>query len=326
MKNACKFLGLLLAFALAVASGESGAQSYPNKPIKLVVGFGPGGGTDILGRLVAQQLSERLNVPVTVENRPGANSNIGTDYVAKAAPDGYTLLVGGSASMALSSGLHERLPFDPVKDFIPIAQIVAGDALVLAVHPSFPANSVKELIAHAKANPGKVFYGSGAPPFQIAAEYFNKLAGVNMTHVPFKGAAGAVAATVGGQTQVTVVSIASGLSQFKAGKLRMLAVTGFKRDHVLPDVPTMKEAGLAENFEVPMWTGLFAPAATPAPVIDKLSVEMSAILNSDLTKKRFDSMGYESRPLTRAEFAKEQKDDIEKWTRVIRDDLRIRIE
>ena len=326
MRNAYKVLGLFLACALAVASGESGAQSYPNKPIKLVVGFGPGGGTDILGRLVGQQLGERLNVPVTVENRPGANSNIGTDYVAKSTPDGYTLLVGGSASMALASGLHERLPFDPVKDFIPIAQIVAGDALVLAVHPSFPANSVKELIAFAKANPGKVFYGSGAPPFQIAAEYFNKLAGVNMTHVPFKGAAGAVAATVGGQTQVTVVSIASGLSQFKAGKLRMLAVTGFKRDHVLPDVPTMKEAGLAENFEVPMWTGLFAPAGTPTPIIDKLSNEMSAVLKSDLTTTRFASMGYESRPLTRAEFTRLQKDDIEKWTKVIRDDLRIRLE
>ena len=326
MRNAYKVLGLFLAFALAVAAGDSNAQSYPSKPIKLVVGFGPGGGTDILGRLVGQQLGERLGVAVTVENRPGANSNIGTDYVAKAAPDGYTLLVGGSASMALASGLHERLPFDPVKDFIPIAQIVAGDALVLAVHPSFPANSVKELIAYAKANPGKVFYGSGAPPFQIAAEYFNKLAGVNMTHVPFKGAAGAVAATVGGQTQVTVVSIASGLTQFKAGKLRMLAVTGFKRDHVLPDVPTMKEAGLAENFEVPMWTGLFAPAGTPTPIIDKLSNEMSAVLTSDLTKTRFASMGYESRPLTRAEFANLQKDDIEKWTKVIRDDLRIRVE
>lgn len=326
MRYAYKVLSLFLACALAVASGESSAQSYPNKPIKLVVGFGPGGGTDILGRLVAPQLSERLGVAVTVENRPGANSNIGTDYVAKAAPDGYTLLVGGSASMALSSGLYERLPFDPLKDFIPIAQIVAGDTLVLAVHPSVPANSVKELIAYAKANPGKVFYGSGAPPFQIAAEYFNKLAGVNITHVPFKGAAGAVAATVGGETQMTVVSIASGLSQFKAGKLRMLAVTGFKRDHVLPDVPTMKEAGLAENFEVPMWTGLFAPAGTPAPIVDKLSSQMALILQSDLTKSRFATMGYESRPLTRAEFTKLQKDDIEKWTKLVRDDLRIRIE
>ena len=326
MKYAYKVLSLFLALALAVVSGESNAQTYPNKPIKLVVGFGPGGGTDILGRLVAPQLSERLGVAVTVENRPGANSNIGTDYVAKSAPDGYTLLVGGSASMALSSGLYERLPFDPLKDFIPIAQIVAGDTLVLAVHPSVPANSVKELVAYAKANPGKVFYGSGAPPFQIAAEYFNKLAGVNITHVPFKGAAGAVAATVAGETQMTVVSIASGLSQFKAGKLRMLAVTGFKRDHVLPDVPTMKEAGLAENFEVPMWTGLFAPAGTPAPIVDKLSSQMALILQSDLTKSRFATMGYESLPLTRAEFTKLQKDDIGKWTKVVRDDLRIRIE
>jgi len=326
MKTAIKALGLSMAFALALIAGTSSAQSYPNRPIKLVVGFGPGGGTDILGRLVAPQLSERLGVAVTVENRPGANSNIGTDYVAKSTPDGYTLLVGGSASMALSSGLYARLPFDPLKDFIPIAQIVAGDALVLAVHPSVPAKSVKELIAYAKANPGKVFYGSGAPPFQIAAEYFNKLAGVNMTHVPFKGAAGAVAATVAGETQVTVVSIASGLAQFKAGKLRMLAVTGFKRDHVLPDVPTMKEAGLTENFEVPMWTGLFAPAGTPAPIVEKLSSQMALILKSDLTKTRLASMGYESRLLTRAEFTKLQKDDIEKWTKVVRDDLRIRLE
>lgn len=325
MRNACKVLGLILALVLAVASGESGAQSYPSRPIKLVVGFAPGGGTDILGRLVAHQLGERLNVPVTVENRPGANSNIGTDYVAKAAPDGYTLLVGGSASMALSSGLYQRLPFDPLKDFIPIAQIVAGDALVFAVHPSVPANSIKELIAHAKANPGKVFYGSGAAPFQVAGEYFNKLAGVSITHVPFKGAAGAVAATVGGETQMTVVSIASGLGQIKAGKIRALAITGFKRDHVLPNLPTMKEAGL-ENFEVPMWTGLFAPAATPAPVVDKLSEEMAVILKSDFTKKRLDSLGYESLPLTRAEFTKLQRDDIEKWTKVIREDLRIRIE
>jgi len=325
MNTACKVLGLFLAFALAAASSGSGAQSYPDKPIKLVVGFGPGGGTDILGRLVAQQLSERLKVPVTVENRPGANSNIGTDYVAKSAPDGYTLLVGGSASMALSSGLYQRLPFDPLKDFVPIAQIVSGDALVFAVHPSVPANSIKELIAFAKANPGKIFYASGAAPFQVAGEYFNKLAGVNITHVPFKGAAGAVAATVGGQTQMTVVSIASGLGQIKAGKLRALAVTGFKRDHVLPDLPTMKEAGL-ENFEVPMWTGLFAPAATPAPVVDKLAKEMSVVLKSDLVRKRFDSLGYESLAMTPAEFAKAQQDDIEKWTRVIRDELRIRIE
>ncbi len=325
IKSGYKALGLFMALALVLASGASNAQGYPNKPIKLVVGFGPGGGTDILARLVAQQLSERLRVPVMVENRPGANANIGTDYVAKVAPDGYTLLVAGSATMALGSGLYERLPFDPLKDFVPIAQIVAGDTLVFAVYPSLPANSIKELIAYAKTRPARVFYASGAAPHQVAGEYFNKLAGVNIVHVPFKGSAGAVVATVGGQTQMVVVSIAVGLGQIKSGKIRPLAVTGFKRDRVLPDIPTMKEAGL-EDFEVPMWTGLFAPAAIPTPIADKLANEMSVLLKSDFVQKRFESLGYESRAMTRAEFAKAQKEDIDKWTKVIREDLRIRLE
>lgn len=325
MKTASKAVGLLMAFAFALAAGTSSAQGYPNRPIKLVVGFGPGGGTDILARLVAPQLSERLSVPVMVENRPGANANIATDYVAKSVPDGYTLLVAGSASMVLSAGLYERLPFDPLNDFSPIAQIVAGDPLAFAVHPSVPANSIKELIAYVKARPGKVFYASGAAPHQVAGEYFNKLAGVNIVHVPFKGSAGAVAATGGGQTEMVVVSIAVGLGQIKSGKIRPLAITGFKRDRVRPDIPTLKEAGL-DNFEVPMWTGLFAPAATPAPIADKLADEMSALLKSDFVQKRFESLGYESRAMTRTEFAKAQKDDIEKWTRVIREELRIRLE
>ncbi len=325
MKTAFRVVGLLLASALALASGASNAQGYPNKPIKLVVGFAPGGGTDILGRIVAQKLPERVGVPVTVDNKPGAGGNIGMDYVAKSAPDGYTLLVGGSASMVLIAGLYDRLPFDPLRDFSPIVQLTAGDALVFAVHPSVPANSIKELIALAKTKPGQLFYASGAAPFQIAGEFFNQLAGVKITHVGFKGAAGAVAAAVGGQTQLIVVSIASGLGQIKSGKLRPLAVTGYKRDHVLPELPTMKEAGL-ENFEVPMWTGLFAPAGTPAPIIDKLYNEISVIFKSDFVKERLASMGYEPGALTPAEFAKLQKAELEKWTKVIREDLRIRYE
>ncbi len=320
IKAVLKALCLLFAFALVSAAY---AQNYPTKPIKLVVGFGPGGGTDILGRLVAQKLAERLGVAVTVENRPGANSNIGTDYVAKAAPDGYTLLVGGSASMALSPGLYENLPFDVLKDFAPIAEIVTGDTLVIAVNPSLPIKTIKELVAYAKANPGKTFYASGAAPFQVAGEFFNKVAGIKMTHVPFKGSAGALTATVGGETQAVVVSVAAAKGQLKSGKIRPLAIIGFKPDHDYPNVPTLKQAGL-ESFEVPFWTGLFAPAATPAPIIDRLAKEMSAILKSSFIKERFDSMGYEAGDVTPAEFKKLQQRDVEFWTKVIRHELHIK--
>ncbi|MBI2317936.1 MAG: tripartite tricarboxylate transporter substrate binding protein [Betaproteobacteria bacterium] len=324
-KTAYKALGLLAAFVLCLGSGTSSAQGFPNKPIKLVVGFAPGGGTDIRGRIIAQKLPERLGVPVTVDNRPGANGNIASEQVAKSAADGYTLLVGGSATMVLSAGLYERLPFDPLKDFVPVAQIVAGDPVLIAVNPSLPANSIKELIALAKSKPGQLFYASGAAPFQVAGELFNKQAGTNIVHVPFKGAAGAVTATVGGQTQVIIVSIASGLSQFQSGKLRPLAVTGSKRDRLFPHVPTLKEAGL-EDVEVVFWTGLFAPAATPAPIIDKLYNEVSAVLKSDFVKERFESLGYEAGNLTPAEFRRVQQKEIEYWTKVIRQDLRIRLE
>lgn len=323
MRTAYKALGFFMAFAVALAAGPTSAQSYPARPIKLVVGFGPGGGTDILGRLVAQKLAERLGVAVTVENRPGANSNIGTDYVAKSAPDGYTLLVGGSASMALSPGLYQNLPFDAVKDFAPIAQIVTGDTLVIAVNPSLPIKTIKELVAHAKANPGKVFYSSGAAPFQVAAEFFNRTAGIKMTHVPFKGSAGALTATVAGETQAVVVSVAAAKGQLKSGKIRALAIIGFKPDPAYPDVPTLKQAGL-ESFEVPFWTGLFAPAATPAPIIDRLYKEMAVILKSDFIKERFASMGYEAGDVTPAEFRKLQARDVEQWTKIIRQDLGIK--
>lgn len=325
MKTVYRVSVLLFSLAMALTWNGAIAQDYPTRVIRLIVGFGPGGGTDILGRIVAQGLTERLNVPVTVENKPGANSNIGTDYVAKSSPDGYTLCVCASASMVHSAGLYDRLPFDPLKDFAPIAMIVSGDTIVFAVNSSLPIHSINDLIAYAKARPGNVFFSSGAAPFQVAGEYLNKLAGMKITHVPFKGSAGAVTAAVSGQTQMVVVSVAAGLGQFKSGKLRPLAVTGFKRDHVLSDLPTMKEVGL-ENFEVPMWTGLFAPVATPPGIIDKLARETAAVLNSDAAKKRLDQLGYEVGHLTPAEFAKQQHEETSKWGKIIRDELHIRLE
>jgi len=320
MKAACKVLGLFLAFALALACGESTAQSYPSKPIRFVVGYPPGGSSDILARIVSQKLADRLGQPVVVENRPGADSIIATEYVSKAAPDGYTLLVGGIGNMTiLNPDLHDRrLAYDPVKDFIPIT-LFATDPLVFAVHPSVPATSIKELISLAKARPGALFYAAGAPPMQLAAEFFKKLAGVNIVHVPYKGTGPSVAAAVSREVPLVVVSIAPALAQLRAGKLRALAVTSLKRDSLLPDTPTMSESGL--EFEGGIWIGLFAPAGTPSAAIDRFYSELSVILKSESLKEHFASLGYETSEmgLSPAEFGAFFRAELAKWAKLTRD-------
>jgi tripartite-type tricarboxylate transporter receptor subunit TctC len=318
MKAACKVLGLFLA--LALACGDTAAQSYPSRPVRFVVGYPPGGSSDILARIVSQKLGDRLVQPVVVENRPGADSIIATEYVSKAAPDGYTLLVGGAGNMTiLNPDLHDRrLPYDPLKDFIPIT-MVATDPLVFAVHPSVPATSIKELIALAKARPGALFYAAGAPPMQLAAEQFKKLAGVNIVHVPYKGTGPSITAAVSLEVPMVVVSIAPVLGQLRAGKLRPLAVTSLKRDSLLPDIPTVSESGL--EFEGGIWIGLFAPAGTPGAAIDKLYGELSVILKSESLKEHFASLGYETREmgLSPAEFSAFFRADLAKWAKLTRD-------
>ena len=290
MKSVSKVLGLVLLFGLAFACAESAAQSYPSKPIKFVVGFPPGGATDLIARIFGQKLAERVGQSVTVENKPGANGILGAEYVLKAAPDGYTLLIGASGSMAYNVGLyHGRLPYDPVKDFAPII-VFATNPLVIAVHPSVPATSIKELIALAKAQPGKLFYASGTTAFQVSVELFKMQAGVNIIHVPYKGSSPSVAATVAGDVQMVLVDIPASLAQMQAGKIRALAVTGSRRFGVLPDIPTMAESGMP-NYEVILWTGLFAPAGTPRALIDKLYSELSAILKQDSVKERLSALG-----------------------------------
>jgi tripartite-type tricarboxylate transporter receptor subunit TctC len=320
MKTAYKVLGLFLAFALTLACGESTAQSYPSKPIRFVVGYPPGGSSDILARIVSQKLADRLGQPVVVDNRPGADSIIATEYVTKAAPDGYTLLVGGIGNMTiLNPDLHDRrLAYDPVKDFIPITMF-ATDPLVFAVHPSVPATSIKELIALAKAKPGALFYAAGAPPMQLAAEFFKKLAGVNIVHVPYKGTGPSVTAAVSREVPLVVVSIAPALAQLRAGKLRALAVTSLKRDSLLPDIPTVSESGL--DFVGGIWIGLFAPAGTPSATIDKLYSELSVILKSESLKEHFASLGYETSEmgLSPAEFGAFFRADLAKWAKLTRD-------
>jgi len=312
-------VGLLLAFALVFACGESTAQNFPAKPIKLIVGFPPGASPDFLARLIGPKLSERLGQPVIVENRPGADSVIATEFVAKSAPDGYTLFLAGAGGMVFNTGLYANLPYDTVKDFIPIT-LFAQDQLVFAVHPSVPATSMKELIALAKAQPGKLFYGSGAPMFQIAGELFKKHAGVNIVHVPFKGSAQTITANIAGEVPLIVTSSVSGLTQLRAGKIRGLAITGPKRSAILPDIPTVLESsGL--DFEGVWWMGVFAPARTPGAIIDKLYGELSIVLKSDSVKERLVSLGYETNGIGMppAEFDAFFKANLAKWTKAMKD-------
>jgi len=320
MKTAIKVLGSFLAFALALAPHETTAQSYPSKPIKFVVGYSAGGGTDILARMFGQTLTEQLGRQVIVENKPGADGSIAVEYVAKAPPDGYTLMVGTSAEMVFNAGFRNNLPYDLAKDFIPIIHLSANP-MVFAVNPTFPAASMKEAVALARAKPGKFFYSSGTAHFRVGAELFNKQAGTTFVHVPYKGSGPAVNAAVVGEVSLVVTSVASSMTQLRAGKLRALAVTSLKRSSYLPDIPTLSESGL--DFEVgegvPSWTGLFAPAGTPEAIINKLYGEVSTVLKSERMKERYASLGYGTSELSPAEFGAAHKAEIVKWTRVIRD-------
>ncbi|MBI2318222.1 MAG: tripartite tricarboxylate transporter substrate binding protein [Betaproteobacteria bacterium] len=315
--NVAHKLGLAFALAIATACGESAAQTYPNKPLKFVVGFPPGGGTDLIARIVAERLSERLGQPIVVENKPGADAIIATEYVAKSAPDGYTLLAASSGAMTFSPGMYDRLPYDTVKDFAAITQLVTYPILVVA-HPSVPANSIKELIALAKAKPGSLFFAGGAPPFRMTMELFKKQAGVDMVYVPYKGTGPTIAAAVAGEVAIAAIDMAPALPQLKAGKLRALAVTGPKRSSVVPGVPTMAESGLP-NFEVVIWTSLFAPAGTPRAIIDKLYGEVTAVLKTESVKARFASLSYDPGGMPPEQFAATVKADRDKWTRVAKE-------
>ena len=274
-----KSLALALVFvsvAFAVPE-QSAAQNYPSKPIRLVVGFAQGGGPDVLARIIAQKFGERLGQQGIVENKPGADGIIGVQFAAKASPDGYTLLVGGTSEMVLNTRLHENLPYDPVKDFAPITTIYSSP-MVFAVHPSV------------KARPKGEFFAVGAPVFLVAAELFKKQAGVNLTEVSFKGSSPAVAAVIAGQVPLVITSMPSSMNAVKSGRLRALAVTSAKRDSLMPDVPTMMESGLP-NYEFEPWVGLYAPVGTPGAIIDRLNADVRAIMGSDEIKARAASLG-----------------------------------
>ena len=313
-----KFLWAVLALAMALATGFTSValaqQAYPSKPLRLVVGFPPGGANDILARLVGARLQEQWGQPVVIDNKPGANAIIATEFVARSAPDGYTLLIGASGAMAFNPGLYAKLPYDPVRDFEPVTML-GSFPLVLAVNPSLPVQSVKELVQLVAATPGKYHYSDGSTPFQLAMELFRLRTGIALNHIAYKGSAQAVGAVLAGEVQMTFVDAPPAVGQIKAGKLRALAVTSRTRAPVLPEAPTMIEAGIAD-FEVVLWTSLFAPAGTPRAVVEQLQQQVAAILRLPEVAERMAALGIEPVGGTPAQLAAVLRADVEKWTAV----------
>ena len=311
---------LCLAFAvpmLSIVAGSALAQSYPNRPIHIVAPFPAGGGYDFLSRLMAPEMTKSLGQPVIVENKSGANGNIGTDAVAKSPADGYTLLMGGNSPLALNVSLY-KLPYDPVKDFAPISR-VATQPNLLAAHPKVPVKSVAELVQYAKANPGKLTYGSAGngSPQHLAAELLKQMAGIDMLHVPYKGAAPNAAALLAGEVSIAFNIILLPLPQVQAGKLTGLAVASARRSPLAPEIPTMTELGYP--IDIDTWYGLLAPAGTPPEIVEKLNAEAVRILNLPELKERTKSQGIELGSSTPQEFGAFLKADIVKWSKAIRE-------
>jgi tripartite-type tricarboxylate transporter receptor subunit TctC len=294
------------ALILAVSAGilPAAAQDFPNRPIRLIVGYVPGGASDISARLMAEALGTRLGSSVVVENKPGAASVIGIDYVAKSPPDGYTLLHANSDGLAITPALKSNLPFAVPKDFTFITRIVQLP-LVVAVRAGLPVNSMAELIAYAKAHPGQLRYGTsgvGSGP-HLATLLLEKQAGIKMLHVPYKGSGAAINDLLGGHIDLSLPAVQPVAPHAEAGKLKLLAVTGEARDPLVPNVPTMKEAGLP-GATVVIWFGLFGPAGMPANVVDRLRKESVAALNAPEAKKRFKAAGFDTDPLAGDDFEK----------------------
>ena len=307
-------LGALFAVVATVAS----AQSYPNQTIRLVVPFPAAGTTDILARAAAQKLTEAFGQSVVVDNRPGAAGNIGSDLVAKSAPDGYTLLMGTVGTHAINPSLYSKMPYDHVKDFVPVV-LVAGVPNVLVVNPALPVNSVADLIKLAKDKPGQINFassGSGTS-IHLSGELFKTMAGVDITHVPYKGSSPALVDLIGGQVQIMFDNLPSALPQIKAGKLRAIAVTSLKRAPVLPDVPTISESGLP-GFEASSWFGVLAPAGTPAPIVARINAEINKWLQSAEAREKLLSQGAEAAGGTPEQFAHHIRAESEKWAKVVK--------
>jgi tripartite-type tricarboxylate transporter receptor subunit TctC len=312
-----KFLRLAAgAAALPAVSHFAWAQTYPTRPVRLVVGFPPGGGTDIIARLIGEWLSERLGQQLVIENRPGAGSNIATEGVVRAAADGYTLLLV-SAAHAINATLYDRLNYNFLRDIAPVAGVIRVPNL-MEVNPSLPPKSVPEFIAYAKANPGKVNYASGGngTAQHLAGELFKIMTGVDMVHVPYRGDAPALTDLIGGQVQVMFGNMPSSIEHIRAGKLRPLAVTTAARSEALPDLPPVGD--FVPGYEASTWQGLGAPGNTPAEIVDKLNKEINAALSDPKIKARLADLGGTVLSGSPADFGRLIADETEKWGKVIR--------
>jgi tripartite-type tricarboxylate transporter receptor subunit TctC len=310
---------VLAALALCAAlTAPTIAQEWPSKPIRIVVPFSPGGVADNSARVIADRLGTRLGQQVIVENRAGASGNIGTEAVAKATPDGYTLLLGFDGTMVINPHVFAKLPFDTLRDFAPVTKL--GDAtLILVAHPSVPANNLPELIAYSKTQPGGVAYGTsgtGGTP-HLAGELLTQRTGANLVHVPYKGGGQAIGDVVGGQIPLVFTAIATAQQYVKSGRLKAIAVSSEKRARSLPDVQTFIEGG-QPGFVVDSWTGILAPAKTPRPVVERLQKEIAVVLADPEVKARYEVLGIEPVGNTPDQFAAQIRADLARWDKVVK--------
>ena len=308
----------LLSSLLGITASNAMAQAYPNKPIKLIVPFAPGGFTDVVARILGQKLSISLGQPFVIENKAGAGSTIGTDFVAKAAPDGYTLVMV-STTHVISPAIYPKLPYDPIKSFTPVAKLV-DSAYVLLVNPKVPANNVAEFIALAKASPDKIHYassGNGSSQ-HLMGGMFASMTGVKMKHVPYKGSGGAANDLVAGVVESSFAGVPNAMAQVPAGRLKALAVTTSKRIPQLPDVPTMQEAGVP-GYNASVWLGLLAPAGTPKEVVMKLNAEIAKVLSAADTKKELYAAGVETDISSPEALNALMVQELDRWGKVIKD-------
>ncbi|MBI4193617.1 MAG: tripartite tricarboxylate transporter substrate binding protein [Betaproteobacteria bacterium] len=319
MKGVKRFVGrFAIVLAAAFACATAPAQEYPSRPIRLIVPFAPGGATDLLARELGQRLTERWNRQVVVDNRPGAGGIIGLDFGAKAAPDGYTLVMCSSSTLILGPALGTKLPYDPVKSFTLITE-AADIPVVLVAHPSFPARALRELIQVAKAKPGQFAYASNGTgtTTHIAGELLKRVAGIDLIHVPYKGGGAAITDALGGQIPLLLGAVSTPLPHIKSGKLRALGVTTPRRLRELPEVPTFSE--VLPNFEVRQWFGICGPAGIPRVILAKLSGELTSIVTSFASNERILRAGLEPVSSTPEKFAAYVKAELEKWTRLLRE-------
>jgi len=309
----------LLAAALALPCHDAVAQAYPAKPIRIIVPSPPGDGSDLMARAIGDKLSLAWNTPVVVDNRMGAGGRVGAEAAAKAAPDGYTLIMGNAGSHGINAALYADLPYDIERDFAPVTQVMRSPN-VLVVSPALPAANVRELIALFKANPGKYSYGSGGngSSAHLSAELFKSMAGVDVVHVPYKGASPALTDVIAGRVVMFIGNLPPAMPHIKSGNVRALAVTTAQRSALVPDIPTLAESGLP-GFETVAWFGLFAPAGTPKPIVDKLQAEVARIVREPEIRERMTALGGEPVGNSPEAFSAIVKGDVAKWKKVVKD-------